>query len=345
MSRTTVSILLAAGLLLAFQLGMMIFEQQAFGWPIAREEVPLNDGWHWMRRAVDALLSGVLVIALARSGLRSEPLGRGTIRIAPLVAALSAAAALLLAVSPTAYARVAAEDGAIEWLSALFLFGAAAFMTARTLALWRSGRTERYRMLHLLGAAGFAVLVLVMAGEEVSWFQRQIGFATPEAMAAHNWQGEFNLHNFHTDLTELLLYSGTGLFLMLLPLVRESEAGEWPVLQPFVAFFPDRTVAALSAPMLVFTYSHWSLLPVQGAFWIGLFACIAFARTAICIAERRLWIALALWVALGQIIHLALGHTMLAIYDSSEYRELFIAIGLAAYAFRQWRTGGRLTQT
>jgi hypothetical protein len=34
---------------------------------------------------------------------------------------------------------------------------------------------------------------------------------------------------------------------------------------------------------------------------------------------------------------LAFGHTMVMIFDSSEYRELFISIGLAVYAFRQSR--------
>lgn len=346
MTRATRHILLAAGLLLAFQLGTMVFEQLAFGWPFAREEVPLHDGWHWLRRTLDALFSGLLVYALARPGLQREPLDRAMLASAALVVALSVAATLLLASSATAYAGLGAEDGIIEWLSALLLFAGAGFMAARLLALWRAPESRPYRLLHLAGAAGFAALFFLMAGEEVSWFQRQIGFATPETVAAHNWQGEFNLHNFHTDITELLLYTGTGLFLMLLPLVRESEAARWPLLRPFTAFFPDRNVAAISAPMLVFTYSHWTLLPVQAAFWIGLFACLAFARTSGSRGERRLWQVLALWVVLGQLLHLfLLGPHMLAIYDSSEYRELFIAIGLAAYAWRQWRGGERLTQT
>ncbi|MEX0341726.1 MAG: hypothetical protein AB3N06_03995, partial [Erythrobacter sp.] len=259
---------------------------------------------------------------------------------------LTAGATLLLVASPAAYARVGAEDSAIEWLSALLLFASAAAMAMRFLDLRRTGSSTPFRRIHLLGAAGFTLLFLLMGGEEVSWFQRQIGFATPDSVAARNWQGEFNLHNFQTDLTELVLYAGTGLFLMLLPLVRESALVRWPIVRPFAAFLPDRTVAAISAPMLVFTYSHWTLLPVQAAFWIGLFACIAFALSpASSPRERILWSALALWVALGQLLHLLLGHTMVMMYDSSEYRELFLCLGLAAYAFRQWRTGGRLTQT
>lgn len=345
MTRSTRSILLAAGLLIGFQIGMMAYEQLAFGWPFAREEAPLHSGWHWMRRGISAALCAALVLALARPGLRAEPLSHGARRLTRLVVALTVAATILLAASPRIYALVGAEDGAIEWFSALLLFGASGFMAARFLNLWRADRALPYRRLHLLGAAGFALLFLLMGGEEVSWFQRQIGFDTPESVAARNWQGEFNLHNFQTDLTELVLYSGTGLFLMLLPLIRESDAARWPFVQPFAALLPDRTMAAISAPMLVFTYSHWTLLPVQAAFWIGLFACIAFAGSAVATRERALWIGLAVWIAIGQLIHLLLGPTMLMMFDSSEYRELFLSLGLAAYAFRQWQTGGRLTQT
>lgn len=346
MTRSTRAILFAAGLLLALQLAVMAYEQAAFGWPFAREEEPLHDGWHWLRLAGNAALSAMLVAALARANHRRERMGGQALAIAAVTAALSIAALSLLGASPEAYARLSAEDGPIEWLSALLLLGASGAMAARLRTLLRNKPASPHRSLHLLGAAGFAVLFFLMAGEEVSWFQRQIGFDTPESVAARNWQGEFNFHNFHTDITELLLYAGTGLFLVLLPLLRESEAARWPMLRPVAAFFPDRSVAAISVPMLVFTYSHWTLLPVQAASWFGLFVCLAFARSAATPPERMLWHALALWLVLGQTLQLFwLGPTMVNIYDSSEYRELFIAFGLAAYGWRQWQTGGRLTQT
>lgn len=345
MNRPAIAVLALMGLLLAFQLGVMAYEQLALGWPVAREEAPLHTGWHWLRRGINGALCAMLVFALARSGLHRDTLTPRARKLAWLVAALTIAATVLLLVSPAAYARVGAEDGAIEWLSALFLFAAAGAMALRFLDLRRGDPAAPFRRLHLFGAAGFALLFLLMGGEEVSWFQRQIGFATPEGVAARNWQGEFNLHNFQTDLTELLLYAGTGLFLTFLPLVRESEIARWPIVRPVAAFLPDRTAAAISAPMLVFTYSHWTLLPVQAAFWIGLFACATFAFGAADARERLLWSALAFWVALGQLLHLLVGDTMLMMFDSSEYRELFLSLGLFAYAWRQWHTAGRLTQT
>ena len=49
---------------------------------------------------------------------------------------------------------------------------------------WRRG-------VYVLGAAA----LLFVAGEEISWGQRILGFATPDALAALNRQDEFNVHN------------------------------------------------------------------------------------------------------------------------------------------------------
>ncbi len=49
------------------------------------------------------------------------------------------------------------------------------------------------------------LLCFVACGEEVSWGQRILGIETPEYIAKHNKQGEFNLHNLY------VLSSKTGL--------------------------------------------------------------------------------------------------------------------------------------
>lgn len=329
---------LAAGLLIAVLTGTIVWEQVAFGWHFTREEAPGTSIWHWLREAVVAASSLVLVAALATApGKRPERvrLTDGGLTLASLVALASLASLALLFAHPPLFQALGAEDGAIEWLTAILLFLASGLSAA---ALLRRLRQPPPRpALPLLAAAGFAALFFLMGGEEVSWFQRLIGFATPESIAARNWQGEFNLHNFQTDLTELTLYTGTGVFLMLLPLVRET-LGTWRWVPPVRGLLPDRTVAAVSAPMLALTYSHWNLLPVQAVFWIGLGVCLVFARTPASRVEARLWSALALLVALGQAAMLLLGDRQVAIYDSSEYREAFFAAGLAAYAWQQWRT-------
>lgn len=344
MTRPALHVVAFAYALLVFMAAVAVFEHRAFGWHFAREVEPVFDYWHLVRLTVTGALCFALVAATVRSGLTPERIGKGALALAWAIMLASIGSAALLAVSPAAFATFGAEDSAIEWLSALLLFAAAAFMAFRFRQTWRSPATRQFRTLHLVLAAGFVGLFLLMGMEEVSWFQRQIGFATPAAVAERNWQGEFNLHNLQTDIAELLLYSATGLFLILLPLLRESQIARLPLLAPLAPFLPDRTVAAVSAPMVIFTYSHWTLLPVQATTWIALAVCVAFTLNSSTMRGRMLWSALAAWVALGQLLVLVIGDNMLMMFDSSEYRELFMSVGLAAYAFRQWTAPGRLTE-
>jgi hypothetical protein len=71
--------------------------------------------------------------------------------------------------------------------------------------------------------ACFAVLLLiVMAGEEISWGQRIFGWATPEFFRENNIQGETNFHNMDTQLFQNILYFGGWLLLVALPFFGES---------------------------------------------------------------------------------------------------------------------------
>jgi hypothetical protein len=82
------------------------------------------------------------------------------------------------------------EDGALEW--AQFSADVVGLVVASWVAvtLWR--RADR------LGAvlwAGFALLLLFIAGEEVSWGQRFLDLDTPEVLLDRNHQEESNVHN------------------------------------------------------------------------------------------------------------------------------------------------------
>lgn len=48
---------------------------------------------------------------------------------------------------------------------------------------------------------GLVAAALFFAGEEISWGQQWVGWATPEPVAALNLQGEFNLHNIGKQLS------------------------------------------------------------------------------------------------------------------------------------------------
>jgi hypothetical protein len=86
---------------------------------------------------------------------------------------------------PSTLKWLASEDGPLENLSAINWLLAAAIMFilfAKKKNIW----------FLLLG-----IFFFVCLGEEISWGQRLLGFATPEAIRGENLQGEFNLHNMN----------------------------------------------------------------------------------------------------------------------------------------------------
>ena len=82
------------------------------------------------------------------------------------------------------------ETGIVEILTVLFALGAVV-AAVRLHSLRRRVAWPRFGAFALVMAAG----CLFFAGEEASWGQHWLGFAPPEAIAARNDQGEFNLHN------------------------------------------------------------------------------------------------------------------------------------------------------
>jgi hypothetical protein len=107
-----------------------------------------------------------------------------------LYAAVIAAYWTLFALAPDFHQHnFRGEDRVLEQLTfvSYFLAGAAVLWAFR----YRRGM-GRFAVFYL---AMMALFYLVCAGEEISWGQRALGFATPESMLATNEQGEFNLHN------------------------------------------------------------------------------------------------------------------------------------------------------
>ena len=321
-----------AAVVLAF---LAVYETAALGWPPSREIPPLYDSYHLARTGlvIAFCLCFLGVIAVLRSPKPEDPrtgIGSSAALAATSLVALGLGFVALLVADPDAFHFQAREDGALEWISALLLLLASTIFAARALRP-PAGR----RNWVVSGAAAlFAAIFFVMAMEEISWLQRVIGFGTPEALAEANWQGEFNLHNLQTNFSELALYTGAGLFLGVLPLLRDVAPARL-LFHPLAAFAPTRAVAAVGAPVAMLTYGQWNLLPVQLACLLATFALLAFSRAAWRRGDRSeawLFAALAAGVALGQALTLAYGGQMADVPDASEYKELFIAAGFAFYA-------------
>lgn len=122
------------------------------------------------------------------------------------------------------------EDSVTETLSAaLYLLAAGLF-----LVLWIRRGFSRVFIL------GYALLFLVVGGEEISWGQRLLGLETPETLDEINVQGETNLHNIDGIHQHVRM---AGLLVVLL------IAFIMPLAQRFVPFFA-RLFKALSVPVV-----------------------------------------------------------------------------------------------
>lgn len=120
----------------------------------------------------------------------------------------------------------AAEDGPVEWATAVALLAAAA-VAAFTALRPAGGR----RGLHAVTWVGLTLLCLFAAGEEISWGQRIFSFATPEFFLQHNAQRETNLHNLVVAGVKVnklvfsqLMMVAAALFLLVLPVLHRRNA-------------------------------------------------------------------------------------------------------------------------
>lgn len=82
------------------------------------------------------------------------------------------------------YAAAMQEDGLVEWWT-VGLFLMAGIVRGR----------DAIRQRHVFDGL-IALFCLFVAGEEISWGQRLLGFIPPASFLATNTQQEFNLHNF-----------------------------------------------------------------------------------------------------------------------------------------------------
>ncbi|MFD3000210.1 hypothetical protein ACFS7Z_07545 [Pontibacter toksunensis] len=89
------------------------------------------------------------------------------------------------------YITYTAEDGYIEYMTAAFLLATSVLCFNRASAV--TGKLPKVFFY------ATATLFFLGFGEEISWGQRIIGFATPEDLRAINFQEEFTFHNIRKD--------------------------------------------------------------------------------------------------------------------------------------------------
>ncbi|WP_114952610.1 hypothetical protein [Sphingosinicella terrae] len=323
---------LAAVAALAGQVIFAAYEVFGLGLPLVRESAAAFAPHQLAQTLFILVLAVWLVDSLVRARAQDSLLDRSSAGSVSLTVGAAAIAAGLVSTclflaDRDAFHLGAQEDRPLEWASALLLLVAAAGI---------GFAVRRYRLRPVVAAAGALILLalVLIAMEEISWGQRLLGFATPDALAEVNWQAEFNLHNVQTDLSETVYYVGAIGFLALAPLLRDLLPLA-ATRHPLLALVPGRGTALAAAPAVWMNYGHWNLYSVQLATWLALAAYAAWAAAAWKRGHRgeaAAFLAAAAAAIIGQALFLAFGRSMIDVPDVTEYKEFFIALAFAVYA-------------
>lgn len=106
-----------------------------------------------------------------------------------------------------AYYQIRKEDSLVEYLTMLgYLF--IVYPTIKSFTIIKNSSSIK-KLTIFVYAGAFLIIGIgsfIIAGEEISWAQRIIGFDTPEALVDRNAQNEFNFHN--DALVAGLIYYG-----------------------------------------------------------------------------------------------------------------------------------------
>lgn len=152
---------------------------------------------------------------------------------------------------------IAREDQLIEYGTALFFFLGTVVAGYALVA----GK-------HRAWAAFWMVFCFVCMGEEVSWFQRVIGFSVP-AVESYSGQSEFNLHNLRLFRGGRIVGSDGGFNLSLDALLNSQNLFRLGFVTWFLVL---PAVTALPAPRRIaerFDYVRPSLM-LLAPFWLVL---------------------------------------------------------------------------
>ena len=307
---------------------------------ILSEQPPIIDLSHLIRSFVIAC-AAVLALLGLRKLLKpdggDEPPAMEPWPRTPLGFWLAAGIPLLVAVfmtllktfSPQLFYELVKEDSLVEMLSALLALCAGLCL----LRVWYLRRSSRRETPALAGVFVFlfAVGCILLAGEEVSWLQRQIGFETP-ASFSKNIQNEFNFHNFETNRVETAYYVWAFGMTVFAAFLRESV----PALRllPWLReLLPGRVVVCVGALATGLNYDMWNTIPIQAVFFmsVGIMLCFSF-RSSDDPGGRGLPLAVLLLMVIGQVLAIGKGHLYVRSWDSTELKEWFMPLSFLLYA-------------
>lgn len=202
----------------------------------------------------------------------------------------------------------------------------------------------KHNWLAMATAILIALVLFVMAGEELSWGQRIFGWATPELFTNINEQSETNLHNLATQVFQNTLYFGGWLLLIGLAFWHNSLESILKQFKPisFLAdWLPPLSFVLIFAPAFGFcdplhsetgVYYGSNLFIVIATAIILIAMCIKYVHT-----RNNAMVKQTLFVLVAYLIVLISNLFFSTVWDANsgavtEYLEVFISIGLMMWS-------------
>ena len=189
-----------------------------------------------------------------------------------------------------------------------------------------------------------AIVLFIMAGEELSWGQRIFGWATPDSLSGLNEQGEMNLHNLATQAFQNTLYFGGWLLLIGFAFWNKSLAGivaKARTLRFLTDWLPPTIFVLAFAPAFGFgdplhsetgLYYGSNLFVVIGTLIALIALCVKYVynHNDKLLRQSLLTLVAFLIIAIG-----GFGFSQVWNINSgaaTEYLEVFISVGLMSWA-------------
>lgn len=169
-------------------------------------------------------------------------------------------AALAIA-DPEGYRTLAREGGPIENLTAAWQLCAGLLLF---IVAWLERRILP-RSIYILGG----ILMLFFAGEEVSWGQHILGFATPSTLADVNYQNEFNVHNIDAVVIDIaaVLYDNMRLPLCVIAVAALVYRKEQRLLGIPLPSSPLLVSTIIADALLYYNYANSQSVVVEFIFY------------------------------------------------------------------------------
>ena len=195
--------------------------------------------------------------------------------------------------------------------------------------------------LPIVAVAALSLVLIVMAGEELSWGQRIFQWETGEFFIENNAQGETNLHNLATHLFQNVLYFGGFVLLVALPFFKKHIAKLFSgtkKLKGLIPFLPESWFLPAFGAMLVFTDPIFENCISGYRFGSICFQLVAtIAILTICAIRSRKPVVFSTLACAVVVLALNLAFDGLWKINQglpTEWLELFITFGILCWAIR-----------